>query len=205
MFEGIIRVDITIKLNLLRDELIKQSWFYNRVWFALFFESLFKDLLLFPFIERLVYLLFNYICSIYLNFWNERIRKEKSRKFLRNVRFCEQTSAIYIQFSDELKTFAVHSTCTTVWSLFRLADADRNKKKRERETKTVLTRFQLSIEITFSPTFSTNTHRPPVCKKGSCTVSPTFKWKPATIAKIRYLPTATGDPILFPTERHPDI
>lgn len=27
----------------------------------------------------------------------------------------------------------------------------------------------------------------------------TFEWKPGTIAKIRYLPMATGDPILFST------
>lgn len=52
-----------------------------------------------------------------------------------------------------------------------------SKQERERGgeggTKTaLLTRFQLSIEITFSATFSTNTHR--FAKKDRAT----FKWKP---------------------------
>lgn len=76
---------------------------------------------------------------------------------------------------QKLKTFAVHSACVRPFDYcfdWRIETGERERGG-EGGTKTaLLTRFQLSIEITFSATFSTNTHR--FAKKDRAT----FKWKP---------------------------
>lgn len=89
-----------------------------------------------------------------------RVDEFFKRKNIRNFFDSVSKPFIYIYSSEmlgRLKTFIPPARPFDY--CFDWIETRERQRERETKTKVPLTRFQLSIEITFSPTFPTNTHR----------------------------------------------
>lgn len=128
-----------------------------------------------------------------------------SRRIQKVRNFFETFCAIYIYssqmsrcYENTRSSFRLHERLIIVST----GGCGSRERDRQRETKTVpLTRFQLSIEITFSATFSTNTHRPLVWKKGSRT-----ELSNGSPVRLQKFDTSPWQPVIqFFFPRHSDI